>query len=105
MRRLIAIAIILTCNAASANPIWTGFKDVGIIYTYNGKDTLYVYLDNVECPNTKKYFTINGDIQENASQMISMVLAARMAKSKIDIYYDSNESNDYCYVKGLRIEN
>ncbi len=104
LKYLIGLLLVISGNVFSED-LWTDWAEVDIIYTYNSKDSLYVYLKDVSCPNTKKYFTISGDVQDNASQLISMILAARMAKVDVNIQYDPAAHTAYCYVKGLQLKN
>lgn len=104
MKYAFGIFLGICSQLASAADMWTDWRKIDDIYTYTRKDTLYVYLNGISCPNTKNYFTIDGTKQENANQLISMVLAAKLANKKINVYYDPSESTDYCYFKGLKIQ-
>lgn len=91
-------------NVFSADT-WTGSKRVDEIYTYSTEDTLYVYLNGAICPNVKNYFAINPAYNNNAKQLISMVLAAKMSGATINVLYDPESDTQHCYVKGLKLNN
>ena len=101
---LTTILLFFTFSSQAADT-WTDWRDIDDIYTYTSEDTLYVYLKDVSCPNTKKYFTINPSVAGNAKQMISMVLAAKMSKTKINVLYDPEQNSTYCYFKGIKLRN
>ena len=105
MKKLI-FSMMLLCGFTSVNaaPAWTGWQDIGVVYTYASPDTMYVWLDGVQCPNTKKYFTISPANTNNAKQLISMILSAKMAKSKVSVFYESGIDATHCYFKGLQIQ-
>ena len=102
--RYLFILFLFVSSICSANSTWTDFREIGVVYTYTKKDSMYVYLKGVTCPNTKNYFTVDGTVQENASQLVSMILAARMAKVPVNIHYNPAESSEFCYVKGLQLQ-
>ena len=105
LKTLFITILLLFSLFSKAADTWTDWKEIGDIYTYTSEDTLYVYLNGISCPNTKKYFTIHPSIAKNAQQMIAMVLAAKMAKTKINILYDPEQSPTYCYFKGIKLRN
>ncbi len=104
MKKLTFIILTVISFTTLASPKWTGFREVGLIYTYNDLDSLYVYLKGESCPSKKNYFSIIGTQQKNAKQLISMILTAKSSKKKVNIYYGASESEVLCYIHGLQIE-
>ena len=104
MRILLSIILLCASTFSNAENIWTDWRSIESIYTYTSEDTLYVWLEGIQCPNTKKYFVIDPTVAANAKQLISMVLAAKMSKSKVNVFYDPEASTAYCYFKGLQIQ-
>ena len=103
--KILLIVMLLSFSSfVSASNKWSEWGEVGMVYTYNDPDSLYVYLKSEQCPNTKKYFSITKGQQGNAKQLISMVLTAKAAKKRIRILYDPNENQTMCYFRGLQIE-
>ena len=106
MKKVLSSLILLSASLPlyAANT-WTQFRNIGDIYTYTDKDTLYVNLEGINCPNTKNYFSIHPAHMDNAKQLISMVLAAKMSKTQINVLYDPEASSTFCYFKGLILKN
>ncbi len=102
MLLILSMAVTLPLQAAD---IWTDYKTVGDIYTFVEEDHLYVYLDGVSCPKAKSYFIIHPSRTNNAKQMIAMILAAKMSKAQINLFYDPDDDPTFCFVKGVRIRN
>jgi hypothetical protein len=101
---LLIVLLTLPCFSYSAQT-WTDWRGIGNIYTYTDEDTLYIYLNGITCPNTKDYFTIHPSVASNAKQLISMILAAKMTKTQVNILYDPEENPTFCYIKGLILKN
>ena len=101
---LLIILLILPFFSYSANT-WTGWRTIDDIYTYTDEDTLYVNLNGITCPKTKNYFTIHPNEVSNAKQLISMVLAAKMSKTQVNVLYDPEQSPTFCFFKGLQLRN
>ena len=104
MKILLASLLLLISVFSNAADTWSEMHPVDLIYTYTSEDTLYVWLDGFSCPNTKKYFVIDPDHAQNAKQLISMVLAAKMSGTKINILYDPESNPTFCFFKGLQVE-
>jgi len=108
MKGLICVCVLLLSLSVQADSLWTQSSNsgaghlVGDIYAYGVVDTLSVYLEGKPCENTKPYFFINPTYVKNGNQLISLVLAAKMAGKKIGIFY-TNDDGIHCNVKGIRI--
>lgn len=101
---LLIILLAITPSLYAANTL-TDYRLINDVYTYTSEDTLYVYLAGVSCPNTKNYFSVDPNRAANAKQLISMILAAKMAKASVNIMYDPDEDSTHCYIKGLWLRN
>jgi hypothetical protein len=105
MNKVFLVALLIFSSLTQASDTWSGWRDIDDIYTYTSEDTLYVYLKDISCPNAKNYFAIVPSVAANAKQMISMVLAAKMSKTQINVLYDPEQSSSHCYFKGLKLRN
>lgn len=105
MKKLFLLCLLMIALPSFAANTNTGYRQINDIYTYNGEDELYVYLEGVSCPNTKNYFTVAPSRAANAKQLISMILAAKMAKATVNIMYDPDEHSTHCFIKGLWLRN
>lgn len=105
MKKLLFICLSMLAFPSFAANTFTDYRQINDVYTYNSEDTLFVYLDGVTCPNAKSYFTVVPPRAANAKQLISMILAAKMAKASVNIMYDPNEDSTHCYIKGLWLRN
>ncbi|RYV04079.1 hypothetical protein SOPP22_01365 [Shewanella sp. OPT22] len=61
MKKFLIFTFILSLFSTTsfANQLkWTDWRDIGVIYTYGYKDTLYVYLNDERCNNQKAYLAL-----------------------------------------------
>ncbi|NVJ60836.1 MAG: hypothetical protein HWE27_10610 [Gammaproteobacteria bacterium] len=104
MKYLSLITVFIFTFSVQAAPIWTDYHHVGMVYTYSTPNSLHVYLDGETCPNQKNYFSIQENQNQNAKQLISMVLTAKAMKKRVNFYTENNVDSVLCYVKGMMVE-
>ncbi len=104
MKSIVLIILITFSLSVKSSDRWTDWSEIGVVYTYTTPNSLHVHLIGETCPNTKNYFSITDAKQANAAQLVSMILVAKSSKKKVRVFYDSNESDTFCYFKGLQIE-
>lgn len=101
---VVSVLLFVLSTKAFAVNTWTDWGQVKEIYTYTGENTLFLFLEHATCPGVKKYFSIHPAYAPNADQLISMVLAAKLAGKRVDVLFDPDQNETHCYVKGLKIE-
>lgn len=103
MTAAVAALLMAASLDAFASNYWTGEYLVGDIYTYDTPGILAVFLKGRYCPAQKDYYLVDGPRNSNAEQIIAMVMAAKAAGARVNLYTNEEADPMHCFIKGVRV--